>query len=387
MVEFWLDNPVYLLNTKNFTSSTTKTDKYIKLLNITALISLIVGLVMVFRKKKAIYFGISIIVMSMTILVKSNITTTGVVTPASKFTNISNAFDTGIYLVKSATGKDPSGLNNVLYVNDTFNLSQGDIIALSNNNSILETNIISDIKYTTTEPSTPVIILLKDLKGSYSKYTTKILKVSDSTPDIITGPDGNLSIQLAGNPSTTDPLQMATQNYPAFKLPNQNRFDWNLENSTMVPGGGDTYNYQGQPFGPLKCRTSTVLNPMGTINVTEFGNSPTMYGTCNVAELTDGKLNDYVMTSNQEATVPQSVNDLLFHKGNSQYMFSPVPGDTIPDNQEAFANFCYRSPSNLINPKYASIFVNDPEKYKLVSKLAQATGTENGGGGGGGGRP
>jgi len=34
----------------------------------------------------------------------------------------------------------------------------------------------------------------------------------------------------------------------------------------------------------------------------------------------------------------------------------------------------------LVNPKYASVFVNDPKKFKLVSKLAKATGTENGGG-------
>ena len=61
--------------------------------------------------------------------------------------------------------------------------------------------------------------------------------------------------------------------------------------------------------------------------------------------------------------------------------------DTLPDSRAAFANFCYNSPTNLVNAKYASIFVNDPEKFKMVSKLARATGTENGGGGGSGGHP
>ena len=89
------------------------------------------------------------------------------------------------------------------------------------------------------------------------------------------------------------------------------------------------------------------------------------------------------MTTNQEATVSQRVDDLLFHKGNSQWHYSPMPIDTIPNDQEGFAHWCYRSPTNLVNPKYASIFVNDPDKFKLVSKLARATGTENGGGGGG----
>jgi hypothetical protein len=74
------------------------------------------------------------------------------------------------------------------------------------------------------------------------------------------------------------------------------------------------------------------------------------------------------------------VQDLLFHKGNSQAQYTPMPVDTIPNDQEGFAHFCYRSPTNLVNPKYASVFVNDPKKFKLVSKLAKATGTENGGG-------
>jgi hypothetical protein len=60
--------------------------------------------------------------------------------------------------------------------------------------------------------------------------------------------------------------------------------------------------------------------------------------------------------------------------------FSPMPADTLPNNQNAFANWCYNTPANGVNVKYASIFVNDPEKYKLVSKLAKATGTEGGGG-------
>jgi hypothetical protein len=148
----------------------------------------------------------------------------------------------------------------------------------------------------------------------------------------------------------------------------------------MIPGTNPTYDYQGQPYGSLKCRGSDINNPMGTINVTEYDSQPTMYGTCNVAETTNGKYNDTLMTENQEATLSQSVNDLLFHKGNSQMVFSPMPSDTLPNNQNAFANWCYNTPSNGVNVKYASVFVNDPDKYKVVAGLAKATGTENGGG-------
>jgi hypothetical protein len=87
-----------------------------------------------------------------------------------------------------------------------------------------------------------------------------------------------------------------------------------------------------------------------------------MYGTCNTQE--PGV--DYEMTDNFEQTVSQRVDDLLIHKGNSQSRATPVAIDTLPNEQEAFAHFCYRNPTNLVNPKYASVFVNDPDKFKLL---------------------
>ena len=384
MVDFWLDNIGSLISTQNFDmNGISQSQKQIQMLNIVALISLSIGLVLSFKKKKVEYFGGAIVVMAFTIFIKSKV-------KISKFANVDtntlldSAWDTGTYLVRNVTQNDPSGINNKLYVNEATNFNKGDIIALSSNNKIYETNIISNVQYTVNE-GIPVLVLINNLTGNYPKTVTRVLKVSDAAPEVIPPPDGNVSIQNAQNNGTSDPMQMSTQNYPKFNLPNQNRFDWNLEQSSMIPGTDPTYEYQGQPYGSLKCRGSTVENPMGNINVTEYDAPPTMYGTCNVAEMTDGKYNDTLMTENQEATLSQSVNDLLFHKGNSQMVFSPMPVDTLPDNRAAFANFCYNSPTNMVNPKYASIFVNDPEKFKIVAKLAKATGTENGSGGGGGG--
>jgi hypothetical protein len=207
--------------------------------------------------------------------------------------------------------------------------------------------------------------------------------VSDSAPNIIPPPSGNDSIRGSGNNVDTDLHSLATQNYPKFMLPNVDRNDWNLELSTMIPGAPNMYQYQGQPNGKLSCRLPTVQNPMGTINPTEYDAPPTMFGTCNEGEIApNGILINTMMTEDQEATVSQRVDDLLFHKGNSQMQFSPMPSDTLPNDQEGFANWCYRSPTNLVNPKYGSIFVNDPEKFKLVTRLARATGTEGGGAGG-----
>ena len=386
MTQFWLNNFSELINMKNFsfmnTSLNSNSENHIKILNLVSILSIIIGLSLFFITKKPIFIGMVIIVLSLTILIKSNLKVNSSFTKVNK---LSNAFDTGAYLIKNVTKSDPSGLNNIIYINEALNFNKGDVIALTSEGQVLETNIISDIKYTI-DTNSPVLILLKNLKGVYSKYTTQIAKVSDSTPNIFPPPDGNTSIQGAMG-GTGDPTTMVMERYPKFDLPNQNRYDWNLELSTMggnPPGDPPNYLYQGQPYGDLKCRNTNINNPMGTVNVTEYDSTPTMFGTCNVAEMSPtGRINDYQMTDNQEATVSQSRNDLLFHRGNSQMQYSPMPVDTIPNNQEAFAHFCYRSPTNLVNPKYASIFVNDPDKFKLVAKLARATGTENGGGGGG----
>ena len=372
MVEFWLDNPSELLNVDNFNFNEQSVSyKYIKYLNTLAILSIIIGITMVYIKKDPKYFSITVLVLSLTIFIKSNIN-------SSEFTNVSTepqqvSYDTGSYLVRSVNGNDPSGLKNLLYVNQASNLNKGDIIVLSNNNSNLETNIISDIKYTT-EDNTPVLVLLRDLKGEYSKYTTKILKISQTLPTIVPPPDGNVSIGINKGKSVSENLGPGFEtNYNNTKAFNKN--DYNLEISSMIPGSNQERPYQGPPYGPLECRKSTPENPMGSINVTEYNSPPTMYGTCN-GSLDD---NDNLMTTNQEATVSQRVDDLLFHKGNSQMNFTPQPVDTLPSDNEGFAIWLYRSPTNLVNVKYASIFYNDPEKYKLVAKLAKATGTEGGG--------
>jgi hypothetical protein len=368
--EFWLDKLTELINIDNFNFLNDNIEqKKVKLLNLIASFSIIFGLIYYKKTKNKSYVGLMVLALSLSVLLRPR---------KSNFSEVlSNSYDTGVYLVRAVNGNNSSGLNNTLYINNALNFNPGDIIALSNGNNILESNIVSNIQYTT-DDNTPVLVLLNPLKNNYSKYTTRILKVSDTSPNIMPPTDANISIQQSQGPKMTDPYSMAVENYPPFRLPNMDRNDWNLENSTIVQGSSNYYQYQGQPYGDLKCRSSTVSNPMGTINVMEYDNPPTMYGTCNVGE----DNNDYKMTLNQEATVSQDVNGLLFHKNNSQTQFSPVPVDTLPNDQEAFAHWCYRNPTNLVNVKYGSIFVNEPEKFKLVTKLSKASGTEGRGPGG-----
>lgn len=368
MIQFWLDNFMELFNPSNLSFDNKISDNYIKSLNIVALISIIIGTALIIMTKKPIYFGLIVIVLSLTIYIKSNINHSSFTSTNKKY---AFEFDTGASIVRNIIKGD-----NQVYVDRAINFNQGDIIYFKNDN-ISETNIVSEIKYTM-DKNAPVLVFLNNFKNDYDMYTTILAKVSDSSPNIISPPDGNRSINQVGD-NTADPYKMVLDRYPKH-VSDPNRSDMNLELATLV--GENNYNYQGPPYGSLECRNSSLKNPMGSINVSEYDEKPSMYGTCNVGQYNNNKTNDYIMTNNQEATVSQGINDLLFHKGNSQNQFTPVSVDTLPNDQEAFAHFCYRSPTNLINPKYASIFVNEPEKYKLVSRLARATGTENGGAGG-----
>ena len=103
MIQFWLDNFMELFNVDNlkFTKSKpdSKIENYIKILNLVAIISIITGLSMVFLTKNIVYFGMIIVVMSFTILIKSNL-------KVNAFTNVklSNSFQTGTLFNKQQIG-------------------------------------------------------------------------------------------------------------------------------------------------------------------------------------------------------------------------------------------------------------------------------------------
>ena len=372
MPQFWLDNFLDLFSIDNF-----KLNDSVKIYNVLSLIVIIIGFILVFKTKKTMYFGITVIVLSIIIVIQKS---TSRFTQVSSELNgpVSNQFYLNTKLLKNAA----VGATRV-YVDNSFNIKPGDMLLLDNGiNS--ETVLVVNVSISQ-EDNYPVILFYTPLKNNYSINNTKIFKVSNVQSDTIPPPDGNMSISNSNNSYVSSPEQMALNRAPRVSaLNNGNRSDINLELASYKGPGETSYQFQGPPDGPLRCRKSTINNPMGTVNVTEYDAAQTMYGTCNVGDTTvlpDGRTvsNDYLMTDNMESTVSMRVDDLLFHKGNSQSRFSPMVVDTIPDNQEAFAHFCYRSPTNLVNPKYASIFVNDPEKFKLVTQLAKATGTENGG--------
>jgi len=379
MVQFWLDDFMELLSIDNFKLFNKDDNNYIRVLNLIAIISIILGLFLSVYFKNPKYFGISVIVLCVTILFKNTMILKFSKVPAENIDVNTNAFNTGI-LLKRSTKRREGVFNNKLYVNQALNLNKGDVIAIDSGENTAyspptETHVISDI-LSTSDTNEPVILLLNEIDGDFNPKTTKILKVSDASPYIMPPPDPNKSIRDS-NPHHIDPDSMGMPPFINYKH-DGSRYDSNLELSTHVAGEKSTYHYQGPLKGPLGRRFPTIQNPMGNIYPVEYDNTPTFYGTVNVQDSTIGVLNDKIMTESQEATVSQRVDDLLFHKGNSQAQYTPLAVDTIPNDQEGFAHFCYRNPTNLVNPKYASIFVNDPAKFKLVPRCFRVSGNENG---------
>ena len=70
MVQFWLDNIQFLFSPQNFNfNGVNQSQKQIQTLNITAMSSLLVSLLMVYKKRDPKYFAIGIAVMAFTILI------------------------------------------------------------------------------------------------------------------------------------------------------------------------------------------------------------------------------------------------------------------------------------------------------------------------------
>lgn len=356
MVQYWLNNLPDLFSVENIKG----TPNHTKIMNVISLILIIVFITVYINTKDIKYLVYLVIsIGSLSILHYSQ--------PKQLINNVKESFTNNLL---------DNLLNNFKQIELTANANEGDSYIIINNNKFKSGDIIviKDDKYiidslNEMEDSSNIIIELKpNVKHNYPSGTV----VNNYHPNS-TGTKSNFD-EIIG-----DDFGEKTNKFVLNGLNYNQREDRDYEMSTMgltSPTTNTMYRFQGPPNGPLECRSSTTLNPAGTINVTEYDSSPTMYGTC---------VNDPEMVINNESLVSQRIDDLLFHKGNSQMTYLPVPGDTLPNNQEAFANWCYSG--NRLNPKYASVFVNDPDKYKLVAANAQATGTENGGGGGGGGRP
>ena len=62
MTEFWLNNFMELFDTDNFNMSGSKTDNYIKVLNVVALLTIVIGTVTIILTKQPFYFTIVVLI-------------------------------------------------------------------------------------------------------------------------------------------------------------------------------------------------------------------------------------------------------------------------------------------------------------------------------------
>ena len=404
MVKFWLDDFQELLNLDNFKFSDTTS-----LFNVISIIVIIFSIYLTLKRKDIYCFGVGIIILNILIILNINITkmksgfsniegvsggngemyypysgisgssgnTGGALSTTQVTGNLARellnpqppTFNSDkMTLIRNVVESPPgSGVYNKLIVNSFSNVYPGDIIRILDNLSpgMSETNIVDSAN---TTDNLNYITVKKNLSYQYQANQTTIYVVKSVEPQITVPPDPLLSIQTDQKNKIDLDLNVSLGKKNTLGR-DFDRKDYNLSIWNK------NYQFQGPPNGPLTCRFPSKNNPMGVINIEEYNESPVMYGSCNISN----KDVRESMDSFVEENVSQRISDILFHKGNSQNRFMPMPVDTLPDRQDQFAHFCYTNPTNLINPKYASIFVNDPDKFKLVTRLANATGTENGG--------
>jgi hypothetical protein len=292
-------------------------------------------------------------------------------------------FKSNIRLLKDVSESNRDSYEyNIIHINNNINVNEGDVIEIedTSNNTIKQVNIVSNLFLD--NKGGVVVVLRNPLKYNFLKNQTDVNIINSSNPNIIEQPNPELSIENTNNNGNNygndkinnmNNITNSEVNYDYSQLKNREEYLYNYGNQN------NNNIFQGPPYGKLNCRSSNINNPLGNLTIDDYDEMPSNYGSCNVG---DTSMNSSIK-NNYNYNLSQRVNDLLYDKGNSQGRFTPMAIDTNPNQRDQFSFFCYQNPSNLINPKYASIFVNDPAKFKLISSLSNATGTENGGGGGG----
>jgi hypothetical protein len=106
--------------------------------------------------------------------------------------------------------------------------------------------------------------------------------------------------------------------------------------------------------GTKPCRPATKDNPFGNPNLTDFGVAQKYSGICqdkNSETVQNEVLNDGIFMNS---------NDYVWRR-NQQSRWNSVAGGTVPNDQTAFANWCFNDHNNC---KAGSIFMKNPELAK-----------------------
>ena len=106
--------------------------------------------------------------------------------------------------------------------------------------------------------------------------------------------------------------------------------------------------------GTKPCLPATKDNPFGNPNITDFGVSQKYSGICqdkNSETIQNEVLNDGIFMNS---------NDYVWRR-NQQSRWNSVAGGTVPNDQTAFANWCFNDHNNC---KAGSVFMKNPELAK-----------------------
>lgn len=99
------------------------------------------------------------------------------------------------------------------------------------------------------------------------------------------------------------------------------------------------------------CKPATKNNPFGNPNLTDFGVKQKYSNICDdfeTKEIQDDVLNDGIFMDS---------NNYIWRKNQQRQWFS-VAGGTVPNDQSAFANWCFNDNNNC---KAGNIFMKNPE--------------------------
>lgn len=106
--------------------------------------------------------------------------------------------------------------------------------------------------------------------------------------------------------------------------------------------------------GTKPCRPATKDNPFGNPNLTDFGVEQKYSGICqdeNSKTIQNQVLNDGIFMNS---------NDYIWRR-NQQSRWNSVADGTVPNDQTAFANWCFNDHNNC---KAGNIFMKNPELAK-----------------------
>lgn len=107
----------------------------------------------------------------------------------------------------------------------------------------------------------------------------------------------------------------------------------------------------GKIEGTKPCRQATKDNPFGNPTLVDFGVEQKHSGICddNETRTIQNEILNYGIFMNS--------NDYVWRR-NQQSIWNSVPGGTVPNDQTAFANWCFNDHNNC---KAGNIFMKNPE--------------------------